>query len=113
MLPQLVGLARAKELIYTGRVIDGREAVELGLALACHPVEQLHDAALALARQIAARAPISVALAKRRLQQSASLDLGTVLALETDAILSCMDTEDWAEGTRSFNEKRKPLFKGK
>jgi enoyl-CoA hydratase len=113
LLPQLVGLARAKELIYTGRVIDGREAVELGLALACHPVERLHEAALALARQIAERAPISIALAKRRLQQSASLDLETVLALETDAILSCMDTEDWAEGTRSFNEKRKPLFKGK
>jgi enoyl-CoA hydratase len=113
LLPELIGPARAKELIYTGRVIDGREAAELGLALACHPVERLHDAALELARTIAGRAPISVALAKRRLQQSATLDLATVLALETDAILTCMDTEDWAEGTRSFNEKRQPRFRGK
>jgi enoyl-CoA hydratase len=112
-LPSLVGLARAKELVYTGRIVGGREAVELGLALACHPVarllEEAHDLAVRLARQ----APISLAFAKSRLQGSQGLDLGAVLELETEAILQCMESEDWHEGLRAFAEKRQPVFKGR
>ena len=52
-------------------------------------------------------------LAKKRLQQSSALDLRTVLQLEAEAILDCMDTEDWLEGVHAFNEKRKPQYKGK
>ena len=112
-LPKLVGPARAKELIYTGRVVDGREAVALGMAISSHPVDRLEAEAVALAEHIAGRAPISVAHAKRLLQLPAGVDLETVLRMEADAILSCMDTEDWHEGIRSFVEKRAPEFKGK
>lgn len=112
-LPKLVGLARAKELVYTGRVIDGREAVELGLAIASWPVAELEKRAMELAGTLAAKAPFSLELAKRRLQQPATLDLESVLHLEAEGILACMDTEDWHEGIRSFAEKRAPVFKGK
>jgi enoyl-CoA hydratase len=112
-LPRLVGIARAKELVYTGRIIDGREAVELGLALACYPIGRLLEEAQSLAARLARQAPISLALAKSRLQGSQGLDLAAVLALETEAILRCMESEDWHEGLRAFAEKRQPQFRGK
>jgi enoyl-CoA hydratase len=113
ILPRLVGLARARELIYTGRVIDGREAAALGLALACYPLDRLLDEALLLAREVAGKAPVSIALAKQHLQRSPGLDLATVLDNETEAILSCMGTGDWHEGLRAFAEKRPPRFQGR
>lgn len=112
-LPRLVGPARAKELVYTGRVISGPEAVAMGLALESFSDAELMNRAVALATEIADKAPLSIALAKQRLQQPAGLDLKTVLQLEADAILACMDTADWHEGIRSFAEKRKPIFKGR
>ena len=63
--------------------------------------------------ELAEKAPISIRLAKKRLQQSPALTLETVLDLEAEGIVSCMDTEDWHEGIRSFNEKRKPEYKGR
>jgi enoyl-CoA hydratase len=111
-LPRLVGQVRARELVYTGRVIDGRQAVELGLALRCVPVAGLMDQALALAGELAAKAPLSLRLAKRLLRESPSLDLATVLRLEADGILACMGTDDWHEGVRAFAERRPPRFVG-
>jgi enoyl-CoA hydratase len=113
ILPRLIGLARARELIYTGRVVDGRRAVELGLALACHPAARLPDEARSLARELADQAPISIASAKKCLQRAPGLDIEHVLRLETEAILSCMESEDWHEGLRAFGEKRKPRFSGR
>jgi enoyl-CoA hydratase len=112
-LPRIVGLARAKELIYSGRVLDGRAAVELGIALRCYPQADLMRETVAFAKHLAAKAPLSMRLAKVRLQQSPALDLETVLHLEAEAILSCMDTEDWQEGIRAFNEKRAPDYRGR
>ena len=112
-LPQLVGMARAKELIYSGRVLDGREAVEMALALRCFPVGSLIEEAKVFAHTLAEKGPIAMAFAKKRLQESFAMDLTSVLDLETEAIVSCMDTEDWHEGVAAFNEKRKPVYKGK
>jgi enoyl-CoA hydratase len=112
-LPRLIGLARARELIYTGRVIGGREAVDLGLAIACHPLGRLLDEARALASRLARQAPLSMAIAKRMLQRSSGRDLVTALALETEAILACMETEDWQEGLRAFAERREPEYRGR
>lgn len=112
-LPRIVGQARAKELVYTGKILDGRAALEAGLALKTFPVKALLEETKSFARGLAGNAPLSMALAKRRLQDSTGLDLATVLLLETEGILSCMDTEDWHEGIRAFNEKRKPVFKGR
>lgn len=113
LLPRLVGLVRAKELIYTGRVLDGAAAVELGLALRAVPRERLLAEALALAGELAARAPLSMRLAKRLLHDGHRLDLATALERETEAILACMDTEDWHEGVRAFAERRRPRFQGR
>ncbi len=112
-LPRIIGLNRAKELIYSGRVLDGRAALEMGLALRCYPAAQLLDEAKAFAQILAAKAPYSMAFAKKRLQQSPALDIDTVLHLEAEAILTCMDTEDWHEGVKAFAEKRNPVYKGR
>ncbi len=112
-LPKIVGLMKAKELIYSGRVIDGKTAVDMGLALRCFPAAKLLKETILFAGQLCEKAPISMGFAKKRLQQSFALDMETVLSLEAEAILSCMDTDDWQEGVRSFNEKRKPIYKGK
>lgn len=112
-LPRLVGLARAKELVYTGRVLDGRAAVELGLALRCVPAERLPEVALGLARELAERAPLSMRLAKRHLQESDRRDLAEALRAEAESILACMESEDWKEGIRAFAERRKPVFTGR
>lgn len=113
VLPRLVGLSRAKELVYTGRVIDGREAVAIGLALQCHPLDTLQEQAAALARRLVAGAPIPMTFAKRLMQESAERGIGPALERETEAILACMESEDWKEGLRAFAEKRDPAFEGK
>ncbi len=106
-------MMRARELIYTGRVVDGVEAVNLGLALKSVPVEQLLPESLAFAGLLAEKAPVSMALSKALIRQGPYRDLETVLLAESEAILACMNTEDWHEGVRSFSEKRKPVFKGR
>jgi len=111
-LPKIIGLARAKELIYGGTILDGKAAVSVGLALKCLPLNKLLDEAKAFAVALAEKAPISMRMAKEHLHQSATLDIETVLHHEAEAILSCMNTEDWHEGVRSFNERRKPHYKG-
>jgi enoyl-CoA hydratase len=112
ILPRLIGLSRAKELVYTGRVINGTEAVALGLALASHRTPDLLTEARRLALELSGKAPVSIALAKRQLHESPDLPLETVLDLEAEAILECMKTEDWHEGLRAFSENRKPKFLG-
>jgi enoyl-CoA hydratase len=111
-LPRLVGIARARELIYSGRVLDGPEAFQIGLAVRCLPLDELMDGAMDFARTLAARAPISMRFAKRYLNGSASLDFERVLRLEAEAILTCMETRDWHEGIRAFEERRDPSFEG-
>lgn len=112
-LPSIVGITKAKELIYTGRVIDGKEAFEMGIALKSVPVKGLFNHAVALAKELSEKAPHSLKLAKERLQSAKLLDIKIVLKHETEAILSCMETKDWHEGIRAFIEKRKPIYKGK
>ena len=112
-LPRIVGLMKAKELIYTGRALDGAAAVAMGIALYSYPMATFMENVMAFAAGIARKAPISIAMAKKHLQRSGKLDLETVLQLEADAILACMDTEDWQEGVDSFAQKRNPLYKGR
>lgn len=111
-LVRLVGPARAKELVYTGRIIDGLEAVDLGLALRSYPGKELLPAAIGFGQELARRAPISLAFSKELLQLSQQRDLHTVLMAEAEAILACMNTGDWQEGIASFQQKRRPVFKG-
>lgn len=112
-LVDVLGLARAKELVYTGRVIDGITAHAMGLALQCHPIESLMDQALSFTRELAAKAPVSMSLVKHLMHNASTLDMVSVLDAETKAILDCMKTEDWHEGIKAFAEHRQPVYKGK
>ncbi|MBN2468604.1 MAG: enoyl-CoA hydratase/isomerase family protein [Deltaproteobacteria bacterium] len=112
-LPRLVGLAKAKEIIYSGKVLYGKAAVEFGLALNSFPVERLLDESIAFAQMLTEKAPISMQHAKMILQGGLHLDIDPVVRLEAEAILSCMETSDWHEGIRSFKEKRKPVYRGR
>ena len=112
LLERLVGLAQARRLIYSGSVVDGREAVRLGLALASLPVERLLEEALRFCAELAAKAPVSLAFAKELINLAPGRDLQTVLLAEAEAILACMKTADWREGVESFAQGRQPRFKG-
>ncbi len=112
-LPAIVGQVKAKELVYTGRKLDGKEAVSYGLAYMSCPVEELMEKALEFAEILSEKAPHSIRLAKKLLQDANNKDIKTILDLETEAILSCMGTEDWHEGIKAFAEKRKPVYKGR
>jgi len=113
LLPERVGIVKARELIYTGRVLTGRDAVGYGLADASFSADELLPRVLEFAELIASRAPVSVSLAKKLLQLSPGMEIKTVLEMEAEAILQCMETEDWKEGIDAFNEKRKPLYRGR
>jgi len=112
ILPGLIGMVKARELIYTGKILSGPEAVDYGMALASYPVEELPEKAMELAGVLSEKAPISMIMAKDMLSGSTDMSLENTLKLETDCILKCMDSEDWAEGVHAFNEKRKPRYRG-
>ncbi|HWI54015.1 MAG TPA: enoyl-CoA hydratase-related protein [Symbiobacteriaceae bacterium] len=109
-LPQLVGPALAKELIFTARKLSAAEAREIGLVNRVLPKDELLPAARAMAAQIAAQGPLAVRAAKRAI--NGSLALGTGLALEWEAYQSILPTQDRQEGLRAFAEKRPPAYKG-
>ncbi len=113
LLPERIGIKKARELIYTGRVLTGAEAVEYGLADRSFPADELLTRSLEFAELISSRAPVSVSLTKKIFQLSPLEDIHTVLEMEAEAILRCMDTEDWKEGIDAFNEKRKPFYRGR
>jgi enoyl-CoA hydratase/carnithine racemase len=112
-LPAVVGLGNAKELIMTGKVIDGREAHRIGFANRIAPAESLDELTGAFAEELLACAPRAVGLAKRVLDAAAKPALSTTLELEVAAQEELAGTEDFAEGTRAFFEKRPPQFAGR
>ena len=112
-LPRTVGPARAKELIMTGRFFDGREAERLGLVNRAVPAADVLAVAEALARQIMEKAPIPIELAKAGIEQGAQTDLRTAMAFETEATITCFQTEDAREGAQAFVEKRPPRYRGR
>lgn len=111
-LPRLVGIGRAKELIYTARRIEAEEALRIGLVEYIVPAETLLDKALHIAEQIARNAPIAVSQAKIAIDNGFGRDMITGLALEQQAYEVTIPTKDRLEGLRAFQEKRHPVFKG-
>ena len=112
-LPRLVGAARAKDLIFTGRRISGREAGELGLAQYVAAADDVLAKALALAQMIADGGPIAVRQAKLAIDQGVEVALKEGLLIEQTAYESVIGTSDRMEGLTAFAEKRKPEYKGR
>jgi enoyl-CoA hydratase len=112
LLPRLVGLAKARELVFLGERIDGKEAVRIGLANRSFPDAGFLDAARAFARRVAGKAPIAMQLAKEQLNFAAERTLDAVLATELEGMTFVATTKDWQEGVDAFAEKRTPVFKG-
>ena len=112
-LPRLIGKGRAKELLYTGDIIDANEAYRLGLVNKVVPAEELMPAVTALAQKILSRAPVAVQLCKAAVNEGLDTDLETGTAYEAEVFGLCFATADQKEGMGAFVEKRKAQFIGK
>ncbi len=112
-LTQHLGLARAKEIVYSARKLPAAEARDMGLISKVVPDDQLEATAMALARDIAGSATYALTLAKRMFQYMYVPTLEQLLEMEVLAICGARMTQDHVEGVTAFKEKRKPQFKGK
>ena len=112
-LPRVVGPARAKELILTGRIVDAQEAYRIGLVHEVVPAGEAVSRATAVADEIAARGPLAVRAAKQLIDAAADNDLDAGLAAELDASERIFASEDMLEGARAFFGKRDPEYRGR
>jgi enoyl-CoA hydratase len=111
-LSRLVGRARALELVTTARQVKADEALAIGLVTRVIAAAELREAGLAAARNIAAKAPVAVRLAKQAVQRGQDLDLANACIHETSLFALAFATADQKEGMRAFVEKRAPRFRG-
>lgn len=112
-LPRIVGIAKAKELIYTARRISAEEALTIGLVNQVVPADRLMEAARGLALTICENGPIAIQQAKFALSKGFDAPLEVGLNIESNAYWLCIPTEDRQEGLRAFREKRKPRYQGR
>ena len=111
MLPRIVGFGHAAELLLTGRLIGADDAFRLGIVNRIVPAEELLDAAVELAREIAANSPFGIRLTKEILQTNVDApSLEAAIALENRSQVLAVQTQDMAEALSAFREKRVPQF---
>lgn len=111
-LPRLLGRGKALELILTGARVDAAEALRLGLVERVVPAAEVRQHALALARELAGKAPVALRYAKEAVVKGLELGLADGLRLEGDLSALLRTTEDRLEGARAFLEKRRPRWTG-
>lgn len=112
-LPRAVGLRRAKEILLTGRPFSAEDAYAWGMVNRLCEADTVVKEALETAAGIAANAPISIRQAKRSMHYGVNMSLADGMLFEIEAYNRMVPTEDRREGIASFNEKRKPVFKGR
>ncbi|KAF9624271.1 hypothetical protein IFM89_009179 [Coptis chinensis] len=112
-LPRLIGKSIAKELIYTGRKVDGRDAMAMGLVNYCVPAGGAHLKALEIAQDINQKGPMAIRMAKRAIDEGLEVEFSSALALEEECYEQLLNTKDRLEGLAAFAEKRKPIYTGK
>lgn len=111
-LPRLVGPALARDMLFTGRTLSAREALEFGLVNRVAPPDGLDDVVADLVSTIVASAPIAARYAKEAVAAAGDVTLAQGLRLEADLSVILQSTYDRAEGLGAFAEKRSPQFKG-
>ncbi|KAM9831327.1 LOW QUALITY PROTEIN: enoyl-CoA hydratase domain-containing protein 2, mitochondrial [Neosynchiropus ocellatus] len=115
-LPRMVGLTKAKELIFTGRRLGGQAALEIGLVNRAVQQNQTEDAAyreaMCLAREILPQAPIAVRMAKEAMNRGVEVDITSAMAIERMCYALVIPTKDRQEGMAAFIEKRPPRYTG-
>jgi 2-(1,2-epoxy-1,2-dihydrophenyl)acetyl-CoA isomerase len=113
LLPRLIGLAHAGELMLTGDVINAERAERIGLVNRLVPADELMTTAGEVASRLAAGPPIGLAMTKRALNRSLGMDIAEHLDYEAFVQSKCMSTADHREGVQAFLEKRKAHFRGR
>ena len=112
-LTQLIGPGRAKELIYSARVLSASEALACGIVNRVAPAAELKGEVTKVALDIASKGPVAVALAKQVINRSLRQTLSPGLKMERETFVQCFASQDLKEGFTAFLEKRKPDFQGK
>ncbi|UQU66119.1 enoyl-CoA hydratase-related protein [Couchioplanes caeruleus] len=112
-LARLVGPARAKDLVFSGRMVDAEEALRIGLADRVVPAADVYTAAVELVKPYVTGPAMALRAAKQAIDGGLSMDLASGLALESHLFAGLFATDDRIEGTTAFVEKRKPKFTGR
>jgi enoyl-CoA hydratase len=112
-LARRVGIARARELVYTGEIIGADKALAIGLVNAVVPKDELSTRVRAVADAIASKGPLAIAQAKRAMLRGVEGDVPSANELEAQAFAMLFGSEDQKEGMKAFVEKRKPEFRGR
>lgn len=112
-LPRLVGTGKAKELIYTGEVINAAEALRIGLVNKVTTPETLEEETQKMAQTIASHAPLAVQHAKKAINRGMDTDIESGIAIEIDLFARCFTTEDQKKGMQAFLKREKITFEGK
>ena len=107
-MARLIGMGRAKELLYTARKVKAPEALAIGLVQGVYPVGQLMEEALKMASRIAGNAPIAVRACKKAVNDGLQVDMDQAIVIEEKLFGSCFETEDQKNAMGAFVEKRKP-----
>jgi enoyl-CoA hydratase/carnithine racemase len=112
-LTRLVGMTKAKELVFSGKMFDARTAEEFGIVNIVAPADKFKETVRQFALELASKPPVALKVAKALINKGSNMSLDSALELEREGFGVVASSEDFKEGVSAFTEKRKPVFKGK